>query len=104
MEPNVGLDPWTPGSQAEPKADAQPLSHPGAPWSLKFLTCRKKMPPSGPLLAGEKPDFVHTSVYGTVQPGTWDPWPERHGFATSPCHIPAGHLEQVTEHHWASVS
>ena len=30
-EPDVGLDPRTPGSQPEPKADAQPLSHPGAP-------------------------------------------------------------------------
>ena len=24
----MGLDPWTPGSYPEPKADAQPLSHP----------------------------------------------------------------------------
>ena len=30
-EPNVGLDPRTPGSRPEPKADVQPLSHPGAP-------------------------------------------------------------------------
>ena len=29
-EPDVGLDPRTPGSGPEPKADAQPLSHPGA--------------------------------------------------------------------------
>ena len=29
-EPNVGLDPGTPGSRPEPKADVQPLSHPGA--------------------------------------------------------------------------
>ena len=29
-EPDVGLDPRTLGSQPEPKADAQPLSHPGA--------------------------------------------------------------------------
>ena len=28
-EPDVGLDPRTPGPQAEPKADAQPPSHPG---------------------------------------------------------------------------
>ena len=28
-KPNVGLDPGTPGSHPEPKADAQPLSHPG---------------------------------------------------------------------------
>ena len=30
-EPDEGLDPGTPGSRPEPKADAQPLSHPGAP-------------------------------------------------------------------------
>ena len=29
--PNVGLDPRTPGSHPEPKADTQPLSHPAAP-------------------------------------------------------------------------
>ena len=28
-EPDVGLDPRTPGSHPELKADAQPLSHPG---------------------------------------------------------------------------
>ena len=30
-EPDVGLDPRTPGSHPGPKADAQPLSHPGIP-------------------------------------------------------------------------
>ena len=30
-EPDVGLDPITLGSRPEPKADAQPLCHPGAP-------------------------------------------------------------------------
>ena len=30
-EPDAGLNPRTPGSQPEPKADAQPLSHSGAP-------------------------------------------------------------------------
>ena len=30
-EPDVGLDPRTPGSRAEPKADIQLLSHPGIP-------------------------------------------------------------------------
>ena len=28
-EPDTGLDPGTPGSHPVPKADAQPLSHPG---------------------------------------------------------------------------
>ena len=30
-EPDAGLDPRIPGSQPEPKADTQPLSHPGVP-------------------------------------------------------------------------
>ena len=30
-EPDVGLDPRTPGSCPEPKTDAQSLSHPGVP-------------------------------------------------------------------------
>ena len=30
-EPDVGLDAGTPGSGPEPKAGAQPLSHPGVP-------------------------------------------------------------------------
>ena len=30
-EPDVELDPRTPGSCPEPKADAHPLSHPGDP-------------------------------------------------------------------------
>ena len=29
-EPDAGLNPGTPGSQSEPKAGTQPLSHPGA--------------------------------------------------------------------------
>ena len=29
--PDAGLDPGTPGSRPEPKADAQPLNHPGVP-------------------------------------------------------------------------
>ena len=33
-EPDAGLDPRTPRSHPEPKADAQPLSHPGAPGVL----------------------------------------------------------------------
>ena len=31
VEPDVGLDPGTPRSRPELKADAQPLSHPGVP-------------------------------------------------------------------------
>ena len=36
-EPDVGLDPITPGSRPEPKADAERLSHPGAPILAIFL-------------------------------------------------------------------
>ena len=35
-EPDVGLDPRTPGSRPEPNADAQTLSHPGAPQICLF--------------------------------------------------------------------
>ena len=34
--PDAGLDPGTPGSHPVPKADAQPLNHPGVP-SRRFL-------------------------------------------------------------------
>ena len=34
----MGLDPRIPGSQPEPKADAQPLSHAGAPIGAYFQT------------------------------------------------------------------
>ena len=33
-ESDVGLDPRNPGSGPKPKADAQPLSHPGDPFIL----------------------------------------------------------------------
>ena len=36
-EPDVGFDPRSPGSRPEPKADAQPLSHPGVPVCGFFL-------------------------------------------------------------------
>ena len=41
-EPDVGLDPDTPGSHPEPEADAQPLSHLGAPnlITFAFWACR----------------------------------------------------------------
>ena len=35
--PDAGLDPRTLGSCPEPKADTQPLSHPGAPEVIQFL-------------------------------------------------------------------
>ena len=36
-EPDVGLDPGTPGSCPGPKAGAQPLSHPGVPGLMMFF-------------------------------------------------------------------
>ena len=33
-EPDVGLDPGTPGSHPGPKAGAKPLSHPGIPTEI----------------------------------------------------------------------
>ena len=35
-KPDVGLNPETPGSRPEPKADTQPLSYPGVP-SKQFI-------------------------------------------------------------------
>ena len=43
-ELDVGLDPRTPGSHPEPKADAQLLSHPGAPIRSLFKTKQNKNP------------------------------------------------------------
>ena len=33
----MGIDPRTPGSQPGPKADAQPLSHPGTPETMILM-------------------------------------------------------------------
>ena len=37
-EPDVGLDPGTPGSRLELKADSLPLSHPGITVQINFRT------------------------------------------------------------------
>ena len=37
-KPDAGLDPGTPGSHPEPKADIQLLNHPGVPLDF-FKTC-----------------------------------------------------------------
>ena len=42
-EPDMGLDPRTPGSRPEPKADAQPLSHPGAPVLSQLKKEKKRL-------------------------------------------------------------
>ena len=36
-EPDMGLDPGTPGSRPGPKASAKPLSHPGDPPDITFF-------------------------------------------------------------------
>ena len=36
-EPDVGLDPRTPGSRLEPKASAKPLSYSGIPGTCLFI-------------------------------------------------------------------
>ena len=38
----MGLDPGSPGSRPGLKAGAKPLSHPGIPLSISFVTCAKK--------------------------------------------------------------
>ena len=40
QEPDAGLDPRTPGSLPELKADSQPLSHPGISHLAFGTTCR----------------------------------------------------------------
>ena len=41
-KPDVGLDPRTPGSRPELKADAQPLSHPGMQSIINLKKKKKK--------------------------------------------------------------
>ena len=59
-KPHVGLNPRTPGSHPGPKADTQPLSHPGAP-SLSTLEVKSQpASPVRPLPAG--PQLLSTNV------------------------------------------
>ena len=37
-EPDVGLHPGSPGSRPEPKADAQPVTHPGVPEMALYIS------------------------------------------------------------------
>ena len=41
-EPDVGLDPGSPGSRPGPKAGAKPLRHPGIPYK-RFIIKKKKI-------------------------------------------------------------
>ena len=47
-EPDAGLDPKTPRLSHEPKADAQPLSHPGAPVSYSLNNIFSQTPHETP--------------------------------------------------------
>ena len=42
-EPDVGLDPGTPGSCPGPKAGAKPLSHPGIPVNIFLLIVKTQV-------------------------------------------------------------
>ena len=57
-EPDVRLDPRTPGSHPEPKAEAQPLSHQGAPEHRILIHCT--------LLA--------SSMLSSLRTGTFKSW------------------------------
>ena len=39
QEPDVGLDPRTPGSRSGPKAGTKPVSHPGIPCNFIDVHC-----------------------------------------------------------------
>ena len=62
-EPDVGLDPRTPGSGPEPKADAQLLSHPGI-LGLRFSRRRNHF--SG-LTGGENAMQWHCTETGSCE-------------------------------------
>ena len=67
VDPYVGLDPRTLGSGPEPKADAQPLSHPGAPWLASVnLVCVSTVPPACPCYAILLLHRVHTLIAPSV--------------------------------------
>ena len=45
QEPDVGLDPGSPGSRPGPKAGAKPLRHPGIPVSSFLVSAGSWNPP-----------------------------------------------------------
>ena len=57
-EPDVGLDPGTPGSRSEPKVDAQLLSHPGVPSLLLLMKNRSLW-----ILVSPPPTFLNYHLF-----------------------------------------
>ena len=67
--PDVGLDPGTPGSCPEPKADAQSLSHPGIPKNILF----KFSLPTYSLTPSAHPSSALLSAHHSVIPSPIPP-------------------------------
>ena len=82
-EPDVGLDPRTPGSRPELEAVTQPLSHPGSPYSINYIHSVNlfKDPVLG-CLGGSAVQRL-PSAQGVIL-GSWDRVPHR-----APCVEPA---------------
>ena len=66
-EPDVGLDPRTPGSWSEPNADAQPLSHPDA----HFISYQHKQKGESKELKTEAHIATTARLPGAINCGTW---------------------------------
>ena len=68
-EPHVGFDPGTPGSHPGPKADTQPLSHPGVPvpshLNWDFLVLQGKVQLRGQVLGREGPKQLMSQLHGS---------------------------------------
>ena len=60
-EPDVGLDPGSPGSRPGPKAGAKPLRHPGIPNVLVQLECSSGIPRLDNCLVDIGLQSIHTS-------------------------------------------
>ena len=79
----MGLDPATPGSRTEPKADAQPLNHPGVPEIRILCNCFKYLKMQKPGQPGWLSSLVPPLAQSVILE-TWDRVPRR-----TPCVEPA---------------
>ena len=59
----MGFDPGTPGSRLEPKADAQPLSHPGVPLSFVNMEIRASIPSASQSLVLSFRVFIYQLLF-----------------------------------------